>query len=1165
MTIECMNRDDFNRLYEMYTKKGLVLHPLSRPDDDKDSPGKRPLIPSWQHLTKTPANILDFVNRGCNIGLVCGKASGTDGMDLDSNIFQDEALNGVNINTLISGHRDGRAHILFQHCDDFFSEKHHFIGIEYFGNNKDGAGSNLVLPPSVHYSGEVYRWKDPDAPLSAMPDKLKQNLRILFAKEDKLKGYFKKCRRCFTSGSKKYDKTDPRSKGLWDRPDSITVHGTDGRQAVLSIMGELRAEGCPDELLHMACKRFFGKGYDYQQTDNELKYIEPVHPKCETLRQYLNVECDGCTWQPHKQNTDDDVDNTNNELIPEYNTIEDIPLPQEDVIAPISFDGLPDYNFVKMFVDYIATVSDTYPEYAFLNGIAMLSTTLRRRLYIRHNGRTEYPNLWTLCLGQSGYARKGGAMTPAYDFLKDSLGNIFLSKDVSPEGLISELADTITTYKKTKDGGNEPVVDYQQSEIRKAECALWKDEAGQFYAQLNKPHMQSMKELLCHFYDCPSEYDKTLSAKKFHIGEIYHSMNLATTPMSFINNVTTKDVHTGFLARHNIVNPSYQKKRNPISEDTEEDLIKEVLFKQLIKIIDKLLPTKPIRVRIGEENLKILDNWCKEREEHFARERNETMGSFFARFQINVIKMALLLDLGNLPFYWYLYNGIGDNSQSENTIFIRPYEIISKKGFIHTQGDEYLNSILSHINNSNISDYNISSMHISVESLLYVLKLYDSVFLPYAYQICTYGKVEVFANYLSAIYKILQERKKIDRSTLMRLSHVGRRDDFNEAIATLKEAGAVLEYRVKGKTKPVSVYVYAPSPYTKIAFNSYQADTQEDNGFIELTKKGYAPPLSNNYTSNSDNSIRPDEVISKSKNQNAVMDSVTKNTATTEQQRLNTSNIDNCIRPDYIISKSENREAGTDLVDKDTNPLSTQNNNTSNSNNCIRQDEIISKSENTNVVTDLVPDTKPVMELIARKVDEWQKNKGSVGNSANFIDAVFWTCKETKLDPAVVRPIIKKLFKMAPHVNKVCGEMGRHDICGGFDCDCECHIKPATVYVKLKLLKDEPTFVGQNEKVYELKEGDVCDLPIINAQALIKRQIVVVNTIAGSSDRNTVRTVSDFIRDMQAETGSPVPIVDIIRRADTEGIKEDELTDIISKLKSSGVVLEFAQGIRVGI
>ncbi len=284
-----------------YTKRGWTVHPLSKPDDKRKSPGKKPIITEWQFLTKTPDDLGRYLKDGCNLGLVCGKASNIDAIDFDLDLFHDELFDGLEIKTLESGHTAGRGHLLFQHDETIFSEKHHFIGIEFFGNNAEGAGSNLVLPPSKHFSGDIYQWKNPDINPIKIPDKLKSNMQSLFKKEDALHDYFKKCRHCFTKGSKKYDKEDPRSKGIWGRPDDIAVHGMDGRAAIIAIMGELKNVGCPDDLLHMACKRFFGKDYRYNETAEALKYIKAIPPKCETLRTQLNVECDGCAWKQSNQ------------------------------------------------------------------------------------------------------------------------------------------------------------------------------------------------------------------------------------------------------------------------------------------------------------------------------------------------------------------------------------------------------------------------------------------------------------------------------------------------------------------------------------------------------------------------------------------------------------------------------------------------------------------------------------------------------------------------------------------------------------------------------------------------------------------------------------------------------------------------------------------------
>lgn len=529
------------------------------------------------------------------------------------------------------------------------------------------------------------------------------------------------------------------------------------------------------------------------------------------------------------------VSKKESEVILEIASIDDIPLPTLDVIPPISFEGLPDYNLIKMFVDYISTVSDTYQEYSFQNGIASLSTLVRRRLYFRLNGRKEFTNLITASLGQSGYARKGSSMGAAQKMLKDAVGDTFLSPDATPEGLIRDMADIIETTQTTRKG-SETVTEYQnKNAIRMALRSLWKDEAGQFYAQLNKSHMQSMKELLCYFYDCPTEYEKTLSSKKFKLYAIYFGMNLATTPTSFIENVTLKDVHTGFLARHNIVNPAYQKTRKDITEDSDTDLQREGDFVKLLKLVDSMLPETALRVRVGDACLKILNTWAKEREEYFAKERNELMGSFFARFQINVLKIALLIELANIPFYvGEYYKNKADNSQHEKTIIIKPQEIISKNPKPLAQTPNYAIYIISLYNNNIISDYKISSISLSINSLLFAIKMYDSIYIPYTHQICVSGRVDVFANYLTTIYKILMDKKKVDYSTLLRNSHVPSME-FNQAISTLIESGAVKEYRVKGKTKPQRVFVYIPHAIERFSFTPAQAIYAIDDSVIELT------------------------------------------------------------------------------------------------------------------------------------------------------------------------------------------------------------------------------------------------------------------------------------------------------------------------------------------
>jgi len=101
--------------------KGFVIHPLK---------GKRPLIKGWQHLTVTPADIDKYANNGCNIGLVCGKASNVTAIDFDSMLFAYDIFQGEHPNTLKSSRITSRGHVYFKYNPNLPASKHHLLGVE---------------------------------------------------------------------------------------------------------------------------------------------------------------------------------------------------------------------------------------------------------------------------------------------------------------------------------------------------------------------------------------------------------------------------------------------------------------------------------------------------------------------------------------------------------------------------------------------------------------------------------------------------------------------------------------------------------------------------------------------------------------------------------------------------------------------------------------------------------------------------------------------------------------------------------------------------------------------------------------------------------------------------------------------------------------------------
>lgn len=274
-----------------YIAAGWVVHPLSKPDDNGNSPGKQPLLVGWSELSMTPEDIGAYVRKGCNLGLVCGKSSNVTAIDLDSYLFMPELFQGVDVKTLISSRTHGRGHLYYKYNPALQASKNHDLGFEVMGD-----GNNLVLPPSVHKSGDIYRWEYGDKPVSMaeiesyltnlpdVPPKLIENIAALIAGYARLKAVLAKSRHCFRDALKR-------------KPD---MHGADGREYMLALCTDLKAGGAEEQHVKIFAKLMYGSKYDEKRTLQEWQNIDPKKTwQCETLKAklpaYVSVdECKKC-------------------------------------------------------------------------------------------------------------------------------------------------------------------------------------------------------------------------------------------------------------------------------------------------------------------------------------------------------------------------------------------------------------------------------------------------------------------------------------------------------------------------------------------------------------------------------------------------------------------------------------------------------------------------------------------------------------------------------------------------------------------------------------------------------------------------------------------------------------------------------------------------------
>lgn len=258
-----------------YNKLGWIVHPLHSPHDKCTSPGKQPILNNWADLSEPLPDIAKYMNNGQNIGVVCGRGSNLTVIDFDDDNFHDWLITGINTSDwLMSSRTKGRGHIFFKHDPELkqrmskkFSKEVALLGIDILSDNEKGGGSNVVIPPSVHISGDVYKFNRDPVNVPVMPAEFKERLLALVRDEEELYTTVKKCRKWV--------------KDFFSNPDIL--HGGDGRRCMVALTAELKANGLSDRGVHFAAKIVYRQDYDRKRTDSELSHVNSVPWKSETL------------------------------------------------------------------------------------------------------------------------------------------------------------------------------------------------------------------------------------------------------------------------------------------------------------------------------------------------------------------------------------------------------------------------------------------------------------------------------------------------------------------------------------------------------------------------------------------------------------------------------------------------------------------------------------------------------------------------------------------------------------------------------------------------------------------------------------------------------------------------------------------------------------------
>jgi hypothetical protein len=494
-------------------------------------------------------------------------------------------------------------------------------------------------------------------------------------------------------------------------------------------------------------------------------------------------------------------------------------------IAPVDFEGLPRYNFVKLLVEANKKMTDAYPEYTMQTGFAALSAVVRRRAHFNMNGSTRYLNIWAILLGQPS-SRKSGPMTISENIIRDAVGETFLPSQCTPETMQKILA--CRHGERTKTGEIVTTELDKFGEIPHGQRVYWKDEAGSLYSQLGKQHMKGCIDLFNELYDCKEKMpDYTLSNDTYELEKLYFAMIAATTYDDFCKHMTSGDANTGFLPRHLIVNPTYTRKRGPIRITSGEDTLRTKALIHSLKIINILFGENDIELDFeegiisldGDENAGFINKWSSERESLFCAKKHE-LESFFGKYQTTAIKLAALIDIGNLP---YILSTMESLDVGEINTLVNPSEIPS---------DEEIYRKIMSVDLEKVAKLRIEKLTVTLASFVYAARLFDNVYLPYANSIMMNISEAngVQPSSIDKVYNVMRRRLVMERDKLLRTTKCCS-NDLNCVIDSMEEAGSLKTVKISGKTKPTTAYVYIQNDNEKFATIPYSGNDMEISDF----------------------------------------------------------------------------------------------------------------------------------------------------------------------------------------------------------------------------------------------------------------------------------------------------------------------------------------------
>ena len=603
-----------------YIENGIIIHPLVPVVAGNRNTGKAPIVKGWESRTTQydTAYLQHAFSNGANVGANCGKASDLTVIDVDYYVkgIWEYVFEGIDTSKFVIQQRtekDGKKHYLFKYSPELKTCTNHELGFDIRND-----GGNIVLSPSVHYEGDIYKLLAPIETRPELPKIVAERINEVIEIYTQLKASLAKCRPCFYKLWKAVFVDE--SSDLYH--DVTVFRRADGRLRHLALFAELKANGATDEQLLIACVLIFGEFYDNLQTNKGIRKIEPKTAKNTTLQADEYYKRFMSFSEPATIN----VGAT--EIYKEL-TEEEIKLLGREFAERHLICDLPEDHYISQFTAYTSRISDAYSEYSVLASLWLLSSFTQNKVYIDLATHTRglAANVWGTIIGYSSLSRKTTILDIARAVFSFSQSRELVDCDGSLEGYLESLA-------------NEPM-----SISMHDECSILHSKMGQKY---NAGYF----EFECKVYDGVSQEKRLASGGKkepkcYLVRDPFSTKLHASTFVKYARSITAEDFDSGYGYRFLYAAPLYDRPLRPERMRTPEDIdAMSSLCARSAKLYDLFQSMPKFNMSVDDDAFEYYTKISTEFIKYIKNQNNEIMGSAWSRYGPYILKIAALLEIG---------------------------------------------------------------------------------------------------------------------------------------------------------------------------------------------------------------------------------------------------------------------------------------------------------------------------------------------------------------------------------------------------------------------------------------------------------------------------------------------------------------------------------------